>query len=139
VINSIDTGDVGEVGKAVAFMPRTTRTHGASGTRVPSDVLRRLHNRLCEAYPELGALPLETTRLCWYLDTPDEDWVIDEVAGHGSLFIASGGSGHAFKVRHLLTVVGLVYSVAHDRSWVLLFPLWWSRARASSFQLLEDL
>ena len=82
-------------------MPRTTCTHGKLGTRAPADVLKRLYIHLGEAYPELGALPLETTRLCWYLDTPDEDWIIDEVAGYGSLFIATGGSGHAFKVPHI--------------------------------------
>jgi sarcosine oxidase / L-pipecolate oxidase len=89
-----------DAGKGAVPMPRTTRTHGNLGTRVPADVLKTLHTHLCEAYPELGALPLETTRLCWYLDTPDEDWIIDEVAGYGSLFIATGGSGHAFKVPH---------------------------------------
>ena len=78
--------------------PRTSRTHGDLGTRVPAEVLKTLHGHLRQAYPELGALPLDTTRLCWYLDTPDENWVIDEVADHSSLFIATGGSGHAFKV-----------------------------------------
>ncbi|KIM31480.1 hypothetical protein M408DRAFT_64585 [Serendipita vermifera MAFF 305830] len=84
--------------------PRTSRTHGDGlGTRVPADILKRLHDHLKQAYPELGALPLDTTRLCWYLDTPDEDWIIDEVDGCTSLFVATGGSGHAFK---FLPVIG---------------------------------
>lgn len=37
------------------------------------------------------------TRMCWYSDTPDGNFVID-YARYPSLLIASGGAGHAFKV-----------------------------------------
>lgn len=59
-------------------------------------------------YPELAkseytcrsrADPLEPvtyTRMCWYSDVVDGNWVIDYAKP--SLLIASGGSGHAFKV-----------------------------------------
>lgn len=64
-----------------------------------------LHGCLKTAYPELAQLPLETTRLCWYTDTPDEDWMIDEVPQHPGLFLATGGSGHAFKVSICLWLI----------------------------------
>lgn len=100
------TSTMGGGGKGTVSTPRTSRTHGDLGMRVPADILKKLHSHLDQAYPELGALPLDTTRLCWYLDTPDEDWIIDEVAGYNSsLFIATGGSGHAFKVRVILLLV----------------------------------
>lgn len=38
------------------------------------------------------------TRMCWYSDTPDSDFVIDYAPGYDNMLIASGGSGHAFKV-----------------------------------------
>jgi sarcosine oxidase/L-pipecolate oxidase len=88
---------VDKVGSKVSA-PRTIRTHGPTGTKVPLEALKYLHERLQAAYPELGQLPLDTTRLCWYTDTPDEDWMIDEVPQHSGLFLATGGSGHAFKV-----------------------------------------
>ncbi|KAG8798248.1 hypothetical protein FRC17_007526 [Serendipita sp. 399] len=84
--------------------PRTLRSHGTEGTRIPSDLLQYLHAQLEAIYPELAKLPLETTRLCWYMDTPDENFLIDSVPGYNdSFFIATGGSGHAFK---FLPVIG---------------------------------
>lgn len=84
--------------------PRTVRTHGEDdGTRVPRHILQRIHAKLEGAYPELGKVALETTRLCWYTESPDENWFIDQVPGHPTLFIATGGSGHAFK---FLPVIG---------------------------------
>lgn len=37
------------------------------------------------------------TRMCWYSDTPDSDFVIDFAPGYKSMLIASGGAGHGFK------------------------------------------
>ncbi|PVF97512.1 nucleotide-binding domain-containing protein [Serendipita vermifera] len=105
--------------------PRTVRTHGEQhGTRVPREILRSLHAFLQSVYPELAQLPFDKTRMCWYMDTPDEDWIIDDITtllsdkqneeevgeeggvgdGQGSrVIIATGGSGHAFK---FLPVIG---------------------------------
>lgn len=61
-------------------------------------MLSPLYGYLQSIYPEFGGLPLLTTRLCWYTDTPDENWIIDEHPDVSGLFLATGGSGHAFKV-----------------------------------------
>ncbi len=46
------------------------------------------------------------TRLCWYTDSLDNNFLVDYVPGYGdSLLVASGGSGHAFK---FLPVIGKV-------------------------------
>lgn len=46
----------------------------------------------------LGDKPFCATRVCWYSDTPTGDFIVDWVPRYGkSLFVASGGSGHAFK------------------------------------------
>ncbi|MCJ1467955.1 hypothetical protein MMC07_006581 [Pseudocyphellaria aurata] len=38
------------------------------------------------------------TRVCWYADTPTGDFLVDYAPQYGrSLFVATGGSGHAFK------------------------------------------
>ena len=42
------------------------------------------------------------TRLCWYTDSFDNQWVIDHVPGKPGVVVATGGSGHAFKFLPLL-------------------------------------
>ncbi|KAI1141857.1 putative fructosyl amino acid protein [Hypoxylon sp. FL0543] len=54
-------------------------------------------------WPELQERPFSRTRLCWYTDTPTGDWIIDYHPHWRNLFVATGGSGHAFK---FLPVIG---------------------------------
>ncbi|PWW74678.1 FAD dependent oxidoreductase [Tuber magnatum] len=58
------------------------------------DALRDTVKRLV---PEFSDRPFEKTRVCWYTDTPDGDFLVTWHPEHEGLFIASGGSGHAFK------------------------------------------
>lgn len=39
----------------------------------------------------------DRVRLCWYTDTPTADFIIDFHPNVAGLFVATGGSGHAFK------------------------------------------
>ena len=57
-----------------------------------------LRKALGTFYPELAKKPFVGTRMCWYLDTPDSDWILDFHPQNPNLFIATGGSGHAYKV-----------------------------------------
>lgn len=46
----------------------------------------------------LRTRPFAFTRICHYSDTASGDWLIDYHPGYnGTLFLATGGSGHAFK------------------------------------------
>jgi len=85
--------------------PRTTLTHGeAEGCRIPAEAARELRKAFQEIYPELAnSKPFVTTRVCWYADTQDEDWLIGPITGDPSVFVATGGSGHAYK---FLPVIG---------------------------------
>lgn len=48
--------------------------------------------------------PFAKIRRCWYTDTPATDFIVDyHPASQGTLFVASGGSDHAFK---FLPVIG---------------------------------
>ncbi|KAI1502170.1 FAD dependent oxidoreductase-domain-containing protein [Biscogniauxia marginata] len=47
--------------------------------------------------PGLRDRPFFKTRLCWYTDTPTADWIVDYHPQWRGLFVATGGSGHAFK------------------------------------------
>ncbi|KAK5108949.1 hypothetical protein LTR62_007664 [Meristemomyces frigidus] len=62
----------------------------------------------CRAYlakciPDLANRPWSQTRICWYTDTPSGDWLISYHPKYSNLFLATGGSGHAYK---FLPVVG---------------------------------
>ncbi|KAF9228404.1 FAD dependent oxidoreductase [Gyrodon lividus] len=79
--------------------PRTVTSHPASGDglRVPRSALEALREQLRRVYPELAEKPWAGTRMCWYTDSPDEDWVIGPYPGDPTLFLATSGSGHGFK------------------------------------------
>lgn len=63
--------------------------------------LRRALKRIIP-WPELAERPFVKTRLCWYTDTPTGDWIIDYHPHYKNLFVATGGSGHAFKFLPIL-------------------------------------
>ncbi|ERF69417.1 hypothetical protein EPUS_05962 [Endocarpon pusillum Z07020] len=67
--------------------------HPDPASNPDSDVkLKELH--------ELAALadrPFSRTRLCWYCDTPSGNFLITAHPHSRNLFLATGGSGHAFK------------------------------------------
>ncbi|PCH35627.1 FAD dependent oxidoreductase [Wolfiporia cocos MD-104 SS10] len=70
---------------------------------VPRAALQELRDSLCSVYPELGAKPWSSTRMCWYTDSPDEDWVIGFHPADPNVMLATSGSGHALK---FLPVIG---------------------------------
>jgi sarcosine oxidase/L-pipecolate oxidase len=57
---------------------------------------------LRDALPSLETAPLASTRLCFYSDTFDGDFLIDRHPERPGLVVASGGSGHAFKFMPML-------------------------------------
>ncbi|KAI1758140.1 DAO-domain-containing protein [Xylaria castorea] len=66
-----------------------------------SDLRRALQRMI--PWLELADRPFLKTRLCWYTDTATGDWIIDYHPSYRNLFIATGGSGHAFK---FLPIIG---------------------------------
>jgi sarcosine oxidase/L-pipecolate oxidase len=60
-----------------------------------------LRHGLRGIYPELADVPFSGTRMCWYCDTPNADWLIDHHPDHPGLIFATGGSGHAYKVQSM--------------------------------------
>ncbi|KAF8608241.1 FAD dependent oxidoreductase [Ceratobasidium sp. AG-I] len=82
---------------------------GVDGGGVPSAVPKRMLGSLRDAmrrlYPDIADRDFASSRMCWYADTIDEDWIIDYHPSHPRLLLATGGSGHAFK---FLPVLGRV-------------------------------
>jgi sarcosine oxidase/L-pipecolate oxidase len=93
---------------------------------IPKQSLDALRRCLALQYPELAAselashsqgfddyrlltsfpVPVSFTRMCWYSDTTDGNWVIDYHPKFPSLLYATGGAGHAFKVVYRLSLPG---------------------------------
>ncbi|PIL33413.1 hypothetical protein GSI_04035 [Ganoderma sinense ZZ0214-1] len=83
--------------------PRTVASDGEDGLRIPRTALKSLRDSLVRIYPDIGSKPFCGTRLCWYTDSPDDNWVIGAHPDIANLVLATSGSGHAFK---FLPVIG---------------------------------
>jgi len=64
---------------------------------VPKVAVERTRAFLRGALPELSSAALATTRLCFYADSFDGDFLIDRHPDEPGLVVATGDSGHAFK------------------------------------------
>ncbi|KAJ4483807.1 FAD dependent oxidoreductase [Lentinula aciculospora] len=78
-------------------IPRTVITHPEDGLLIPRNYAQRLRVEVAAVYPELAKKAFSSTRLCWYNDSPDSDWIIGRHPTDSSIMFATGGSGHAFK------------------------------------------
>ncbi|PCH43935.1 FAD dependent oxidoreductase [Wolfiporia cocos MD-104 SS10] len=90
-------------GKTAVSTPYFATYEDGQGTRVPRDILETLRKGLSNVYPALGERSFDSTRMCWYTDSPDEDWIIGSHPSDENVMLATAGSGHAFK---FLPVIG---------------------------------
>jgi sarcosine oxidase/L-pipecolate oxidase len=67
--------------------------NGAESSYLPDDAEKALREGLQQLLPDFADHPWSNRRLCWYSDTPDGDFIIDQHPDIEGLFIASGGSG----------------------------------------------
>ncbi|KAL7272953.1 hypothetical protein RUND412_004225 [Rhizina undulata] len=76
-------------------VPKTAQTDPSLW--IPREGEEDLLRGLKEMVPVLGERVFDRTRLCWYTDTPTADFIVDYHPDIKGLFIATGGSGHAYK------------------------------------------
>ena len=70
----------------------------STGERLVDPESVRLARRyLAERLPGLADAPVVETRICQYETTPDTHFIIDRHPDYDNVWIAGGGSGHAFK------------------------------------------
>ena len=70
----------------------------STGERLVDPESVRLARRyLAERLPGLAEAPVVETRICQYETTPDTHFIIDRHPDYDNVWIAGGGSGHAFK------------------------------------------
>ena len=68
------------------------------GERIVSqERLQATRDYMAFRFPEMSSAPLVETRVCQYENTADHDFIIDRLPERDNVWIAGGGSGHAFK------------------------------------------
>jgi sarcosine oxidase / L-pipecolate oxidase len=67
--------------------------------QIPQQAMKVFKRFLTEYLPEFAqnGIDIALTRLCWYTDSFDNHYVVDDVPGLETVLVATGGSGHAFK------------------------------------------
>ncbi|KAL1989572.1 hypothetical protein VTN49DRAFT_6769 [Thermomyces lanuginosus] len=68
-----------------------------TGRPIPPEGEEACRAALREMLPWLADRPFFKTRVCWYTDTPQGDFLVTYHPDHPNLFLATGGSGHAYK------------------------------------------
>jgi sarcosine oxidase/L-pipecolate oxidase len=87
--------------KITVSSPRTCVDDPAQ--QIPQEGMDACRAALKEMVPWLADRPFSNTRLCWYTDTPNGDFLITHHPDVMGVFLATGGSGHGFK---FLPVIG---------------------------------
>lgn len=72
---------------------------------VPAEGQRQCRDFLTAIHPSLSvpSRPFTKSKICWYMDTRDGDFLISYHPTYKGLFVATGGSGHGFK---FLPIIG---------------------------------
>lgn len=72
---------------------------------VPPEGQKQCRDFLTAIHPSLSipSRPFTRSKICWYTDTRDGDFLISYHPKYNGLFVATGGSGHGFK---FLPVIG---------------------------------
>ncbi|KAL6298818.1 FAD dependent oxidoreductase [Sparassis latifolia] len=89
--------------------PEFVRSADDKGSRIPKEAVADLRASLAKIYPALAAKSFVSTRLCWYTDSPDDNWVIGYHPADAGVMLATAGSGHAYK---FLPVIGRIVADA---------------------------
>lgn len=104
---------------------------------LPAEGETACRDMLKDTVPWLGERAFCHTRLCWYMDTPTGDFLVDWHPRYEGLFLATGGSGHGFK---FLPVLGeKIMDGIEGRLEKELGELWaWPRRGVEGFRGTED-
>ena len=88
-------------------------------TQIPQQAMQIFKHFLRQYLPELAdnGIDITLTRLCWYTDSFDNHYVVDDLPGQDTVVVATSGCGHAFKYLPILGkwVVDIMEGVQPER------------------------
>ncbi|KKA26028.1 hypothetical protein TD95_005051 [Thielaviopsis punctulata] len=77
-------------------VPRYASTHPSDG--IPAESAAGIRAYIDTVMPQFSGRPLVDTKVCWCTDSPDAHFLIDRHPKYAELLLATGDSGHAFKM-----------------------------------------
>ncbi|KAI5288897.1 hypothetical protein KEM54_004718 [Ascosphaera aggregata] len=80
-----------------------TMSVAKSNAQLPLEGEKACRDGLRVLCPDMADRPFVKTRVCWYTDTPNGDFIISYHPTYSGLFVATGGNGHGFK---FLPIIG---------------------------------
>lgn len=91
--------------KTITVSVPYTHVDGDTEDPLPMEAQIACREFLTAVHPSISkpSRPFTKTRICWYNDTPHHDFLVSYHPKYQGLFVATGGSGHAFK---FLPVIG---------------------------------
>ncbi|KAM0346296.1 hypothetical protein ACHAPU_005726 [Fusarium lateritium] len=88
---------VDEAGNTTHYsIPRYSSDHPEDGIPVEAEIA--INKFIDTVMPQFSGRPLIDARVCWCADSPDAHWLIDRHPKHKALLLATGDSGHGFKM-----------------------------------------
>ncbi|KIL83712.1 hypothetical protein FAVG1_13061 [Fusarium avenaceum] len=103
---------VDEAGNTTHYsIPRYSSDHPKDG--IPLEAEIAIKKFIDTVMPQFSGRPLIDARVCWCTDSPDAHWLIDRHPKHKALLLATGDSGHAFK---MFPIIGRYISDALEGS-----------------------
>ncbi|KAH6972939.1 FAD dependent oxidoreductase [Ilyonectria sp. MPI-CAGE-AT-0026] len=88
------TDDAGELSSY--SIPRYASSNPDDG--IPAEATAAIKRFIDAVMPQFSGRPLIDAKVCWCTDSPDSHWLIDAHPKHRDLLLATGDSGHAFKM-----------------------------------------
>ncbi|KAH7140280.1 FAD dependent oxidoreductase [Dactylonectria estremocensis] len=104
------TDDTGKV--SFYSIPRYASSHPEDG--IPEEATASIKRFIDAVMPQFSGRPLVNARVCWCTDSPDSHWLIDKHPKHQDVLLATGDSGHAFKM--FPTIGGYIADALEGRS-----------------------
>ncbi|KAH8691443.1 putative sarcosine oxidase [Talaromyces proteolyticus] len=87
--------------KTIFSIPRYASDYPEDG--IPTEAADGIRRFIAAVMPQFSGRPLVEARVCWCTDSPDSHYLIDKHPRHENLLLATGDSGHAFK---MLPIIG---------------------------------
>lgn len=86
-----------DAGKVSSYsIPRYASSNPDDG--IPAEATATIKRFIDAVMPQFSGRPLVDAKVCWCTDSPDSHWLIDAHPKHRDLLLATGDSGHAFKM-----------------------------------------